>query len=144
MKKMYLLRGAANKGKTTTLINLAVQLLTKFPEKLIYFEKMGEVDYVAVWRKGDKTLGIYSGGDNKWVVFRNLGILHNWSCNYIVGTVRTYGGSCHTAEAYNHLFNNQDQSKEKEIIWIDKTAANDKDNNQCQKELFKIVKEILQ
>ena len=44
MEHIYLLYGARNKGKSTTLKNLAIQLLQLFPNELVYFEQVGEID----------------------------------------------------------------------------------------------------
>ena len=136
MEHIYLLYGASNKGKSTTLKNLVVQLLQLFPNELVYFEQVGEIDFLAVWGNQKVRLGIYSGGDNKSIVFRNFSALQNMNCNFIIGATRTGGGSVQAAECYAELFG-------QEIRWIEKQVASDSDNDECQKELVKIVKKIL-
>lgn len=136
-ENLYLLYGTANTGKSTTLRNLAMQIFKNFPENLIYFENIGGIDYIAVWQNENIRLGIYSGGDRKDIVFRNLSLLFDYQCNHIIGATRTKGGTCDVIEVYAQLFS-------KQINWIQKTAATDEDNAKCQKELLNIVKAILQ
>ncbi|MCG7656233.1 hypothetical protein [Wielerella bovis] len=143
-KKVFILYGAANRGKTTTFNLLFNKLCCEYSEYLIYFERDEySADFWAVFKKDDVTIGLYSLGDYGDEVNHNLYQLDAYRCDYVFGTSRTRGGSCAAVNRYATLIRNSEDV----IEWIEKEyALNQNDelavNKQAVKKLFGQFKEI--
>ncbi|AKO63765.1 hypothetical protein BB032_03585 [Neisseria gonorrhoeae] len=83
--KIFILYGAANKGKSTTLNTLFNQICRKFSKFLVFFERYGNgLDFVAVFDHEGQRIGFYSSGDNEYEVRRNLYKLYSHNCDFIL------------------------------------------------------------
>lgn len=139
-KKIFILFGAANKGKTTTFNLLLNQTCRKFSEHLIYFERYNNgYDFLAVFDNGENRIGLYSSGDNEKEVSHNLYQLNSHHCDFIFGTSRTRGGSCIAINRYSILLHDTEDV----IEWYEKIEASDQDNERAGKELFSKLKQLL-
>ncbi|WP_416191581.1 hypothetical protein [Neisseria sp. CCUG12390] len=137
-KKVFILYGAANRGKTTTFNLLFNQICRKHSEDLIYFKRNEyRADFVAVFKKGGITIGLYSSGDNEHEVSHNLYHLDAYRCDYVFGISRTRGGSCVAVNRYAELVHGSQDI----ICWIEKDYANNEvdeleQNTKTGKKLF--------
>lgn len=143
-KKVFILYGAANRGKTTTFNLLFNKLCCEYSEYLIWFERFeNRDDFRAVFKKDDITIGLYSSGDNGKEVGRNLYHLDCWHCDYVFGTSRTSGSSRNAVNKYAVLIHDSEDV----IEWIEKEYAHNQNdrlavNKQAAKKLFGKFKEI--
>lgn len=138
--KIFILYGAANKGKSTTLNTLFNQICWKFSKFLVFFERHGNgLDFVAVFDHESQRIGFYSSGDNEYEVRRNLYKLYSHNCDFIFGTSRTRGGSCDAVGCYAELLHGDVNI----INWCEKFEPTDEDNERAVKELFKSFKNII-
>lgn len=139
-KHLFILYGASNTGKTTTLNLLFKKACEQFLDNLVYFRRNeGSADFCAIFQKGDVKVGLYSSGDNEWHVSHNLYELNHQYCNFIFGTSRTRGGSRNAVKNYASLF-----YPEADVIeWYEKKEANGQDNNKNAKLLFNELKKLL-
>ncbi len=139
-KKVFILYGAANKGKSTTFNMLFNQICRKFSENLVFFRRFGNgLDFVAVFDNGEKRIGLYSAGDGEEEVSRNLYELYEQGCDFVLGTSRTRGGSCAAINRYAMLL----EGSEEIIEWYEKIEASDADNERAGKELFSVFKTLI-
>ena len=136
--KVFILYGAANRGKTTTFNLLFNKLCFEYSEYLIYFERDEySADFSAVFKKDNVVIGLYSSGDDQGAVSHNLYQLDAYRCDYVFGTSRTRGGSCAAVNRYATLIHDSDKA----IDWIEKEYANNQNdelavNKQAVKKLF--------
>lgn len=143
-KKVFILYGAANRGKTTTFNLLFNKLCCEYSEYLIWFERFeNRDDFRAVFKKDNVTIGLYSSGDNGKEVGRNLYHLDCWYCDYVFGTSRTSGSSCVAVNKYAVLIHDSEDV----IEWIEKEYTHNPNdelavNKQAVKKLFGQFKEI--
>lgn len=142
-KKVFILYGAANRGKTTTFNLLFNKLCCEYSEYLIWFERENRDDFRAVFKKDDVTIGLYSLGDYEDGVNHNLYQLDAYRCDYVFGTSRTRGGSCAAVNRYATLIHDSEDV----IEWIEKEYTHNPNdelavNKQAVKKLFGQFKEI--
>ncbi|WHP47208.1 hypothetical protein QMO40_00575 [Mannheimia bovis] len=144
-KKMFILMGSSDTGKTTTFNHIFRQMSTLFLEQLVYFYRHSNgIDFLTVFKnKHNQRIGIYSAGDNEEEIRSSLYELNNQCCDFIFGTSRTKGKGYEIIEKYASLF--YGHSTELDIIkWYRKEGANDKDNKRVEKELFSDINKLFE
>lgn len=90
MKKIIALRGAGGTGKTSTIRLLHNILLANGYER-IYSTFEIKKDFLAVFSKGGKRIGVSSSGDTYDIVKENLDYLISQDCSYCIC-------ACHTTD----------------------------------------------
>lgn len=145
-KKIFILSGAGNTGKTTTFNLLFNKLSRKYPGYLIYFERnLSRADFCAVFKNGEIVIGLYSAGDLKEEVNRNLDSLAKYKCDYIFGASRTKGRGCDAIIQYA-----QSKYGSADVIeWLEKVREEGSDeqhivNKEAAKILYRKFKQILE
>lgn len=146
-KKIFILSGAGNTGKTTTFNFLFKKLSRKYSGYLIYFKRNSNrpEDFCAVFKNDGVVIGLYSAGDSAEEVNRNLDSLVKYKCDYIFGASRTKGSSCDAIIQYA-----QSKYGSADVIeWIEKVREEGSDeqhivNKEAAKILYRKFKQILE
>ena len=108
--KTICLFGISNSGKTTTLGLLAKTICQKKFTKIIFGEMpIGEKDFLVGFDFDGIKMGIGSEGDGPDAVEKNLSRLISESCDIMIITARSKGGTHHVV--YNYC-------NEHELVWI--------------------------
>lgn len=143
MKKLFILYGAGNTGKTTTFNKLLEKINAKYLDKLVYFSRhSNNIDFIAVFQYENMRIGFYSSGDSEWEISHNLYELHHKQCDFIFGTSRTRGAGCEMLEKFATLF--YGHSEENDVIeWFAKERATDEDNMKVTKTLFSAMEKLI-
>ena len=138
MKRVIVLRGTENTGKTQTIKKVYELMLAKYQVTRVH-EKIYKREITCVLLVNNKKIGIESQGDPNSRLRRNLEYFVDINCEIIICATRTYG---QTVDAVNTLSDNY------EIVWIDKTIErishnqsdiNVGDANKIIKELEKAI-----
>lgn len=90
MNTIISLRGVGNSGKTTT-IRLLPQMLAAAGYNVVNsnYSPLGG-DFLAIYSKNNKLIGITSSGDTHDLVFDNLSTMVNQGCEICLCACRTY------------------------------------------------------
>ncbi len=108
-----ILWGRANTGKTHTLKTLVKLLCDEHKAKIIFDDSSDKTDYCLILEIKEKKVAIFTNGDDKKIVKRNIDALKNSGITFdiIIGASRSKGGSCDII--YSML-----NSKDDNIFWV--------------------------
>lgn len=102
--KIHLIYGKSDAGKTTTCRKLLKTLLA-FGASLRFYETFGDSDFYALLTIGDKTVGIYSAGDEKSHLRYALNFGRERNCDVLVAVVSYY-------KHYSDLLDGMEEDKD--------------------------------
>ena len=109
MKKIIVLRGVANVGKTTTLVKLFLRLIQhKCSIEVEIFKPVRDIQVTVT--AGNVKIGIGSSGDVAEQVKANLNIFAQSNCDIVFCATRTRGGTVDAVEEFA-------RQQQREITW---------------------------
>lgn len=118
--KVYALKGNANCGKTTTLKLLFLEIAENTANKILFYIKQRKTikpepnkklnascnnaikgrEIAAVLQVNDKTIGIYSAGDNEKEINNAIEFFNKYNCSVAFCACRTKGASIKLLKNY--------------------------------------------
>lgn len=128
MKTIIALFNAGDRGKTATLRQLAIQILTSYPDLVLIYPESGEIpeklDFRFVVKIGDQIVGIESKGDPKThLESRLLEMFNKYKCDVVICATRTRGDSTTAVE-------NVSRQLSIPIIWTSTYESQDSKNRE--------------
>ena len=120
MKKIIALKGAGQRGKTSTIKIVYANFLEKYAKIIDYFPSEHDIKILMQDVNGLK-IGIESGGDPNSRLKDSLKDFHKAGCDIIFCATRTSGMTVDWVDAY---------SKQYEIVYFEQTAVEGNEKQQ--------------